>query len=187
MTAASVPVDSTYEKRIHPWWLTLISGIALVFIGVWLWMSPVKSTLFLVQVIAWYWLIVGILNIVMIFVDSTKWGWKLTLGIIGIIAGLWIIQNPIQGAISALFAIVLVLGIQAIIYGIVGMIASFQGAGWGSLVLGIISIVIGFLLLGNMFAAAVVTPWVISIFAIVGGIIEIVVSFMQRGQQKRLA
>lgn len=183
MSASTTAVSSTQEKRTHPWWLTLISGLALLGIGVWLWMSPAKAGLFLVQVIAWYWVIVGILNIVMIFVDSTKWGWKLTLGIIGIIAGLWIINNPIQGAVATAGAIVLVIAIQAIIYGIVAMIGSFQGAGWGALILGIISIVLGFLLLGNFWSAALVTPWVISIFAIVGGIIEIVIAFMQFGRR----
>jgi uncharacterized membrane protein HdeD (DUF308 family) len=164
--------------------VTLISGVALVFIGIWLWSQPAQATLFLWQVIGWYWLITGILNIVMIFVDSTKWGWKLTLGIIGIIAGLWIINNPVWGAIGGTAAIVLVLGIQAIIYGIVALIAAFQGGGWGAAILGIISIVLGFLLLGNWGAATLVTPWVIAIFAIVGGVVEIVVSFMQRSSQK---
>ncbi len=61
-----------------------------------------------------------------------------------------------------------------------GLIAAFQGGGWGAGIMGGISIVIGILLLGNIWAAALVLPWVIGIFAIVGGIFAIIMAFRMR-------
>ena len=47
-------------------------------------------------------------------------------------------------------------------------------------ILGVVSIVIGILLMMNMFAAAIVLPWVIAIFLIIGGIFAIISSFTMR-------
>ncbi|HHY56818.1 MAG TPA: hypothetical protein GYA08_15440 [Chloroflexi bacterium] len=64
--------------------------------------------------------------------------------------------------------------------GIFGLIESFQGAGWGPGVLGVVSIIIGILLLGSPLGYALALPWVIGIFAIVGGIFSIIMAFRLR-------
>ena len=59
----------------------------------------------------------------------------------------------------------------------------FAGKDWGAVILGIISIIFGFLLLGSPYLAASLIPYVFGGFALVGGIAAIVVSFMIRGEQ----
>src|SRR5689334_19239905 len=79
------------EKAPRPWWMTLILGIlALSVGGILLWGSVTAKTqtwLLLVEVLGFYWLIRGIMDIVSIFVDHTAWGWKLFIGVISILAG----------------------------------------------------------------------------------------------------
>jgi uncharacterized membrane protein HdeD (DUF308 family) len=170
-----------------PWWGVLISGIISLVVGILLLTNTKTTTLVLVQIMAWFWFLGGILNLVMIFFDSRQWGWKLIMGIIGIVAGLWIIKNPIQGAVSTLVAIVIVLGVQALLYGTMLVIAFFGAGGWGSLILGIVSIILGFLLLfNNVLLTSLAVPWVFGIFAIIGGIASIIGSFMQRSQENQL-
>ncbi len=74
----------------------------------------------------------------------------------------------------------LILGIQGLIMGVISLLEAFQGGGWGPGIIGVLSIVFGVLILGNMAAATMVLPWVIGIFMIVGGIIAIVMSFRLR-------
>ncbi len=50
------------------------------------------TAIVLVQILGLYWLMRGIFDIVSIFVDHTAWGWKLFMGIIGIIAGIVILR-----------------------------------------------------------------------------------------------
>jgi uncharacterized membrane protein HdeD (DUF308 family) len=124
-----------------------------------------------------YWLIAGIFRIISIFIDSTLWGWKLFAGAIGIIAGVIILQHPIGGGFAVAAAIVLILGIQGIILGTIGIISAFQGAGWGAGLMGALSVILGIFLLANWAEFTVITPVVVGIFMIIGGIVAIVASF----------
>ena len=169
------------QQNDTPWWLVLIGGIAAIILGWMLIQNPLRVSNVLVWAIGLYWLITGIIYIVSLIWDRTQWGWKLFGGIIGILAGWFLIDaGAIERVASMGFAVVLVLAIQGIIMGIMGLIAAFQGGGWGAGILGVISIIIGILLLGNMAAAAIVLPWVIGIFLIVGGIFGIIGAFRMR-------
>src|SRR3954464_4194684 len=68
--------------------LVLLEGIFAAIFGFLLLMAPGSTLVFLVQVLGFYLLIGGILRIVSIFLDSSIWGLKLVLGIIGIIGGI---------------------------------------------------------------------------------------------------
>lgn len=169
--------DTAFEKAAVPWWLLLVEGLAAIVVGVLLLMNPYKMSVLLVQVLAIYWLIKGIIAIISIFIDSTAWGWKLFIGIVGIVAGYVLIQHPIGGTVTVATAFVVVLGIQGIIIGIVELVQAFQGGGWGIGILGALSVIIGIWLLANAWAAAEVLPWVMGILAIIGGIVAVVWAF----------
>lgn len=187
MSVLPTPFNRNVDNPISPWWLVLIEGIAAIVVGIWLLVAPVRSTLILVQVMAWFWIIDGIMNLVLIFVDRRAWGWKLFMGILGILAGFWIVSNPVAGAVTALIAVIVVLAVQAIIYGVVALVAAFQGAGVGSGVIGALSIVLGVLLLMEPWLSAMAIPWVYGVFAIAGGLVAIWAAFRQRSQVHKLA
>lgn len=169
------------EQNQTPWWLVLLGGIASIIIGIMLWNNPLRVANVLVWAIGLYWLITGVLYIVSLIWDRRQWGWKLFGGIIGIMAGWFLVDaGAIERVASFGFAVVLILAIQGIIMGIMGIIAAVQGGGWGAGILGAVSIVIGVLLLGNMWAATLVLPWVIGMFAIVGGIFSIFAALRMR-------
>ena len=165
------------DNPITPWWVVLLQGIASVIIGFFLLTSPGVTTLFLIQVLGWYWLISGILSLVMIFVDSTGWGWKLLMGILGIIAGLYIVNHPLVSTLMVPTTLIIVMAVQGLIIGVIGLIQAFQGGGLGAGVLGALSIIFGIILLGSPVIAAVALPWVFGIFAIAGGIVSIIAAF----------
>ncbi len=169
------------QKNATPWWLILVFGILQIIVGVMLLMNPFRVANVIVWAIGLYWLVTGIYYLVSLIWDRRKWGWKIFGGIIGIIAGWFLIDASAPERLASFgLAIVLVLGIQGIIMGITGLIAAFQGGGWGAGIMGGISIVVGILLLGNMWAAALVLPWVIGVFAIVGGIFAVIMAFRLR-------
>lgn len=177
MTAESTV--STGEKQV-PWWLVLVQGIAAIVIGVLLLIEPRMTTAVLVQVMGIYFLVAGIVNLVSLFVDRTQWGWKLLLGVVGIAAGLAIIQHPLWASVLVPATLVLVLGIQGLIFGIVGLIQAFQGAGWGAGILGVLSIIFGILLITNPVIAGFSLPFVLGICAVFGGILSLVAAFQMR-------
>jgi len=177
MTAATA---SDVNQPVIPWWVPLLQGIAAIVIGLFLISNPLATTVFLIQVLGWYWLISGIMSIVLMFVDSTGWGWKLFSGILGILAGVYIINHPAISTLLVPSTLIIVLAIQGIIIGVINLIQAFQGGGLGAAILGIISIIFGIILLGSPLLAATALPWVLGIFAIVGGVVAIVAAFRMR-------
>lgn len=170
----------TSEERLVPWWVVLIEGIAAIIIGVLLLANPRITTGVLIQFLGIYWFIVGIIDIVRIFIDSSMWGWKLFSGIIGILAGIAIIQYPLWASLLVPAVLVWVFGFFGIIIGIIGLIQAFQGAGWGAGILGVLSILFGLLLLFNAFVASLTLPFIFGILAIVGGLAALVMAFQSR-------
>jgi uncharacterized membrane protein HdeD (DUF308 family)/predicted flap endonuclease-1-like 5' DNA nuclease len=174
------------KVKLVPWWLVLIEGILLIIIGIFLLTNPAATFVTIVWVLGIYWLISGIFNIIKIFFDSSMWGWKIFAGIIGIIAGWFLIQNPISGSIIVSSTTVILLGLFGIFIGIVNLIQAFKGAGWGTGILGVISIILGIILLANRFLFTFSLPWALGIMAIIGGIIAIFNAFRIRSAKKDL-
>jgi uncharacterized membrane protein HdeD (DUF308 family) len=180
MTAEVTADTAMAPEKSIPWWLVLIEGIFAVIIGILLLSKPGMTTAVLVQVLGIYWFIAGILNIVSIFVDHTAWGWKLIIGILGIVAGLLIIRHPLWSTLLVPTTIIIVLGIEGLIIGAVNIVRAFRGGGWGMGILGALSIVFGVILLANPKIAALTLPFVLGIFAIVGGILAVIMAFRMR-------
>jgi uncharacterized membrane protein HdeD (DUF308 family) len=178
-TEVSADTAVAPERNI-PWWLVLLEGIFAIIIGILLLSKPGMTTAVLVQVIGIYWFIAGILNIVSIFIDHTAWGWKLFIGILGIIAGLLIIQHPLWSTVLIPTTLIIVLGIEGLIIGAINIVRAFRGGGLGMGVLGALSIIFGIILLMNPVIGAAALPWVLGIFAIVGGIVAIIGAFRMR-------
>ncbi len=166
-----------------PWWATLVQGLFSVIIGLLLLTNPAATTLVIVQFIGIYWLVTGVFSITAIFVDRSLWGWKLLAGLIGIFAGLTVIQHPIWSAVLLPTMLVIVFGVNGIILGLISFIGAFKGGGFSAAVLGIINFLFGIILLSAPFAAALVLPWVFGLIALVGGIIAVFTAFQLRKKE----
>ena len=145
------------------------------------------TILTLVQFLGAYWFIAGIFSIVEIFFNSHHWGWKLALGIIGILAGLTILRHPVTSAIFIPTLIVYIVAFEGIIFGIVLFIRAFTEHSFGMGILGVLSVLFG---IGILFAPAFsvfTITFLISILAIIGGVVAIVMSFRVRGEERAAA
>jgi uncharacterized membrane protein HdeD (DUF308 family) len=168
------------ETKAMPWWLILIEGVAAIIVGILLFTSTVQTMAVLVVFLGLYWLIKGIFDIVSMFVDHTAWGWKLFIGIIGILAGLLILRSPMMSTFIVPVIFTWVLGFYAVIAGIVMLIQAFKGGGWGAGIMGVIGILLGIFLLANTLIGTQWVIWLSALTLVVGGIAAIVVAFKAR-------
>jgi uncharacterized membrane protein HdeD (DUF308 family) len=175
---------ASQEGPAVPWWLVLLEGIALVILGALLLTNPGSTTLVLIQFLGIYWLVKGIFELVSMFIDHRQWGWKLFSGILGIIAGILILQHPLWSTLLVPATLVWLLGLFGLIMGGIGIFQAFKGAGWGVGLLGALSIFFGLYLLANTFISTLSLPWVVGLFALVGGGVAIWNSFKVRQAQK---
>lgn len=180
-----VSIGDVTGSAAPPWWLLLLEGIAGLLIGILL-LTQTGVTLFaLVVFVGVYWFVTGILDLVMLFVDRRQWGWKLVSGVIGILAGLVIIRHPLWASVLIPATLVWLLGIAGVVLGVLALVRAFMGGGWPSAILGVISILLGGILLFNTLVSTVVLVYAVGIWAIVGGIFAIVGAFMLRSRQNQ--
>jgi uncharacterized membrane protein HdeD (DUF308 family) len=125
------------------WWLFLLQGIATLILGGLLIISPGMTTAVLVQFLGAYWLVSGIFSIIGIFVGDREihWGWFLLNGVLGILAGISVLNHPLLSTIMLPTMLVYLIAIEGIIMGIVSLINAFKGGGWGAGVWGVVSII----------------------------------------------
>lgn len=109
-----------------------------------------------------------------------SWGWLLTLGIIYVIMGFFIIGRP--GA--ATLAIELFIGVVLIIGGLISVGGSFLAGDWKRFLFiflsGILYIIVGGLLLKNPIAGALTLTLLLAAFLLVEGFFKIIHAFQLR-------
>jgi len=163
------------------WWVFLLEGIAALLIGFLLITQPGATLVAMVVFLGFYWLMMGVIEIVRVFVDrSVAWYWSLLIGILGIIAGIIVLHHPAFAAVLLPTTIVLYLGIIGLIIGAVQIVGGFTGGGIGSFALGVINVLIGLILLGAPMAAALAVPLVFGILLLIEGAALIIWAFRVR-------
>lgn len=168
------PIDSDYEIGYEilqvPWWVILLEGIIAILVGLFLVYRPAATTVFLIQILGIFWLAEGILSVIGALIFSGNRVWKLLSGILSIIAGVVILTYPIYSPFIVLTLFVIFIGVWAIINGVVKIALALKGGGWGIGIIGILTIILGLLLLTNSLVGAMFLPWIFGFFLILGGI-----------------
>lgn len=173
-----------YTVSKTPWWAVFLEGIIAVIIGLFLLYEPIATTILLIQILAIFWLIEGIIAVIGALVFSKDGKWKLLSGILSIIVGVVILMYPIFSPYIVLRFLVILIGVLAIINGAVILTSGLKEREWSMGILGALSIILGLLLLTNSLAGILVLPWVFGIFFIVGGIGTIIWGIKMRTVQK---
>lgn len=174
--------DTTMSKsRSDIWWIFLLEGIASIIFGILLLARPAETLVALVVFLGFYWLFVGVLELVRVFVDdSVPWYWSAVIGVLGIVAGILVLKHPLFAALVLPTALVIWLGILGLVIGAFAIIGSFMGGGIGSFVFGVINFVIGLVLLGAPIPAAIAVPLVFGILLLVQGVFLLIYAFQVR-------
>jgi uncharacterized membrane protein HdeD (DUF308 family) len=163
------------------WWIFLLQGFAGAILGLMLVTEPGATVVALTTVLGFYWLITGLLGLVQVFVDrSTPWMWSLFSGLLGILAGLFVLRHPLVAALTVPTVIVIILGIQGVAMGALQIIGGFKGGGIGPFILGAINVLVGILLLGSPIAAALAVPIVFGVLLLIQGAGLIILAFRVR-------
>lgn len=172
-------VSETQQSGV--WWIFLLEGIAAIIFGLLLLTAPAATLVALTIFLGFYWLIAGVLELVRMFVDrSVPWIWSLLIGILGIVAGIIVLNHPLFAAVILPTTLVIYLGIVGLIMGVLAIIGGFTGGGIGSFILGVITVLIGLLLLGSPVAAALAVPFVFGILLLIQGVAQIIWAFRVR-------
>jgi len=133
-------------KKASGWSIAL--GILMIIVGIIAMLAPWESGLVITLIVGWCAIFNGVAQI--IFGFRTHGGWhvllEVVLGIIYIIAGIYLLMHPRAG----LLALTLLLASFLLVYGIFALVLAFQmkpRQGWGWVLFdGIITLLLGVLI-----------------------------------------
>jgi uncharacterized membrane protein HdeD (DUF308 family) len=185
-TASTPHSASTLRHSLGDnWWLVLLRGIAAIAFGILALLWPGKTILILTLMWGAYAIVDGIVSLWAGLAGGSegrapRW-WLILIGIVGVVAGVAAMIWP------ALTAVVLLLyiAIWAIIVGaseIAGAIAlrkEIEGE-WLLGLTGLVTMLFGLFMLFQPAAGILAVIWMIGIWAIVMGVLQIVLSFRLR-------
>lgn len=145
------------------WFLLLIAGLLAVAGGVLALFNPLQATLTATTIVAWLFLFMGALQIVAAFGDMSLGSrvWTALLGILAVVIGIWILNNPVAGTMALTWTI----GLLFLIEGGVKLALAFAARGtgyfWIVLLSGAISVLLGGMILANFPQSAMTIPGIL--------------------------
>jgi uncharacterized membrane protein HdeD (DUF308 family) len=180
---ASEPATVVETFRLN-WWLLALRGLLAVLFGVLAFMWPGATLLTLVWLFGAFALVNGILSLVLAAKTPKgypKVGSLIFAGLLGILAGLLAFVMP---GITALGLLILIAA-WAIATGVMELVAAVRlrkiiANEWLLVLAGIASVIFGIILLVQPAAGALALVWLIASWAIVFGILLMILAFRVR-------
>jgi uncharacterized membrane protein HdeD (DUF308 family) len=181
------PVDDAKVAALaRNWWALALRGVIAILFGLVALFLPAAAMLSLALVFAAYLIVdgaFGIVSAVRAAQANERWGLLLAEGILNILMGAIAFLFPI----SAVLAFVIITAAWALLTGALMLAAAFKlgrehGRWWMGLA-GAISILFGVALVISPLVGAVVLTWWLGAYAIVFGIMLLILAFRLRSRQ----
>ncbi len=175
-------------KRASGW--SIVLGILMILAGIIAMFAPWEAGLVITLVVGWCAIFNGFAQI--IFAFRTHGGWhvalEIILGIIYIIAGIFLLMHPLSG----LLALTLILASFLLVYGVFALVLAFQMRplhGWGWVLFdGIITILLGILIWAHWpFNSGWVVGTLFGISIFISGITRLMLSLAVRRMATQVA
>jgi uncharacterized membrane protein HdeD (DUF308 family) len=172
------------ETLKRHWWVPVLRGVAAIIFGVMAFLYPGLTVAVLVLLFGAWVLVDGVFRIAGAIghrASDPEWGFHLVIGILGIIIGVLTFHAP---RITAL-ALVIYIAAWALMIGAteiamaVKLRQEIKGE-WFLILMGLASIAFAVMLLWNPLPGALALVWLIGSYAIVFGILAIILGFRLR-------
>jgi uncharacterized membrane protein HdeD (DUF308 family) len=168
------------------WWAVALRGVLGILFGLVALFMPGAAMLSLALLFGVYLMLDGVFGIVSALRAARsheRWGWLLAEAILNLVMGLIALAFPL----AAVLAFVLVTAVWALLSGGTMLAAASQlhisHGRWWLVLGGLVSIVWGVLLIIAPLIGAVVLTWWLGAYAVVFGILLLVLSFQLRGHR----
>jgi len=178
---------SAKSLSLVPWWLVLLQGVLSILVGIMFLTAPGVSMIFLARLLGLYWLIKGVFSLAAVFHSDAKAhrGWLIFTSLVGIAAGIIVLDHPLISAVFLPAVIVTLIGIAGLFIGFNELFAAYRGAGWSMGLLGVISILLGGAVLGNTVIGVAALPYFIGIVELAGGLAALIFAYELHAAPRR--
>lgn len=171
------------------WWSILLTGILSIIFGILTIVWPQLTQDVLVVMFALLMFVIGVVAFVKSFasIDTDPLWWlSLLISIVLIGGGIYLFCNPGM----AFAAFIIFLGVFVIIQGLTDLIvASYtkqQGGRWVWILTGVLSLIFGVLVFFYPVSSALAFVWVLGLYALIRGIMEVAFAAQIYGKVKKI-
>jgi uncharacterized membrane protein HdeD (DUF308 family) len=172
------------ETLKRHWWVPVLRGIAAVLFGIMAFVYPGLTVAVLVLLFGAWILVDGVFRVIGAIghrASDKEWGFDLIIGIMGIIIGFLTFHAP---RITAL-ALIIYIAAWALMIGATEIALAIKlrreiKGEWLLILMGLLSIVFAVMLLWNPLPGALALVWLIGSYAIVFGILAVILGFRLR-------
>lgn len=171
------------------WWVLVVQGVLAILFGIMAWVWPAATVLVLVILFGAYTLVEGIFAIVAAIrgTDRNGRGWLALIGVASVVIGLVALFWP---GITAL-ALLYVIAAWAVVRGAITIVGAIQlrkeiRGEWVLILSGAVSVIFGLLLMFWPVSGVLTVIWLIGVYAVFLGIMEIVLGFQVKGRGGRI-
>lgn len=182
--AQSSPVND--NPLTAPMWLLIVEGVLAIVIGFFFLLQPVKTLMAIGILLAVFWLIHGLNTLVSLIWNRESWGWKLFVGALGVIIGVSILLAPMTGAAALSVALVILLGAYGLIAGIVEIYMGIDRREAGTVVIGALTFIFGFVFMLYPVIGLAIIPWILGIISILTGVLSLWLAISLRRSFQKL-
>ena len=171
---SDVPILDTFAKN---WWVLLIRGLVALLFGTMAFAWPGATLVALVLLYGAYAFVDGV-TALSVGVTARNW-WLVLSGLAGVAVGIGTFFYP---GITAIALFYLIAG-WAIVRGIFEIVAAIElrkmiSGGWALVLGGIFSVIFGLLFVAYPAPGVLALAWLIGAYALVFGVVTIVLAFM---------
>lgn len=167
-----------------PWWAIVLRGVLAFVFGLLVVANPRVGVALLVLMFVVYAAADGVVALATAVTHGRaglSWGWWLVEGIVGLAIAALALARP--GL--TLLAVVLLIAFRAILFGLFELGGALAGKGldhrWLLGLTGAVSLLFGVLLIANPLAGSLALVWVVGVYAVVFGIMMVVVGLRALG------
>jgi uncharacterized membrane protein HdeD (DUF308 family) len=148
MSVTPQSTATSVEPATTEWWLFVIWGAASVVLGALILLEPIASAIVLLTIVAMFWLIGGIADIIGALGHRTgQWLWRVGGGVLSVIVALFVLAHPIVGTVAAVSVLYLLIATSALLTGVIGLFSGKRSL--GRIVLSVLQVILaGLMLIG---------------------------------------
>ncbi|MCE5217097.1 HdeD family acid-resistance protein [bacterium] len=167
------------------WWVLLLRGLVAIAFGVLAWLQPGISLAALVLLFGAYALADGLLSIAIALAgrrQDDNWWLLLIEGLLGVLVGILAFAAPAAMGLAILFCIAAWAILTGFLKVVVAIALRKETTGeWRLIVAGVVSVLFGAILMAQPSASAIALLWVIALYAVLFGLLLVLLAFKVRG------
>ncbi len=181
--------ETVGQNQTVPWWIVFLEGILAVGLGILMYVHPSGTFTAFLVVLGWFWILEGILGLIGLMAGlhvASKWWIGLLWGLLSILAGLFVLNQPLISVYIARRLLVYTVAFMLLVNGVTSVASANRWSEdrhskWGITILALLFIILGIILLFTPYLSFYIIMMLMGASCFIFGLVMIVYSALMYG------